>query len=223
MNVLADKIIIFRAIGKTFKNCGGASGAQNSSLASDQAFQKTMTSNYQTEFGQSEALFNNLTQGLQAITQAGPSQQGFSPAELAAKNSQNINAAAASNQKIQTAIGENAAGQGVSGAPGVESGIVQAERAQAATDVDTAMNNRAADITQQNYETGRQNYWKATQGTEAAPGAFFDPLSQTAGQVTNAGKATSDQANAVQQANEQGLMSTIGMATGLAGDVAGAF
>ena len=96
-------------------------------------------------------------QDLQGIINAGPSQQGI-PTELAAQNSQAINAAAASNQKAQQEIGLNAA-KGTAN-PGVESGVTQAERSSAATAVDTNLNNTEANITQKNYDIGRQNYWR---------------------------------------------------------------
>jgi len=222
MNVLADKIIIFRDLGAVFKNCGGVTAGQTQQLAADQAFQKMMTSDYQTTFGQDQQLFNNLTTGLSQITAAGPGQQGYTAPELASLNSQNINAAAASNSKLQTAIGENAATKGTAD-PGVESGVVQAERAAAATNVDTAMNNRAAEITQQDYATGRQNYWDATKGLESAPGAFQDPASQFANATSNSYKNTGSQADANQQASQEGIDSTLGLITGLASSGATAF
>lgn len=214
-----NSITIFRAIGSVFKNCGGATGGQKSSLAADQAFQRVLATDYQTTFGQNQALFNNLTTGLQQITNAGASQTGFSPAELAAKNSQAINAAAAGNQKIQTAIGENAAAKGTAD-PGVESGIVQAERAAAETGVDTALTNQEANITEQNYATGRQNFWNATKGLEEAPGAFENPSSTAANAGSNANSVANQEANAIQQANQEGIDSTLGLIQGLASNAA---
>jgi len=222
MNIFIDELVIFRDLGQIFKNCGGATGGQKGSLAADQAFQKIMSTDYQTEFGENQSLFNNLTTGLQQITSAGPNQEGYSPAELASFNSQNINAAAASNQKLQTVIGENAATKGTAD-PGVESGVEQAERAAAATNVDTAMNNRAAEITQQNYATGRQNYWDASKSLEAAPGAFEDPTSGAANATNNSNNVNNQEANAIQQADQEGIDSTLGLVTGLASDAATGF
>ena len=222
MNALVDNLYIFRYLGRIFTNCGGATGGQAASLGSDQAFQKTMLGDYNTEFGENQALMNNLTRNLQTTINAGVGQQGFAAPELASMNSQNINAAAASNAKLQTAIGENAAGKSTAD-PGVESGVLQAEKAAAATQVDTSMNNTAANITQANYNTGRQNYWSAVKGQEEAPSAFETPLSQTASAVNNSNSITGSQANAIQQADQEGIDSTLGLVTGLAGDAAGGF
>ena len=202
--------------GPSWKNCGDT-GGQKDALASDQAFQKTLTSAYGTEFGTNMALMNNLTSNLGQIVNAGASQQGFSPAELAAKNSQAINSAAASNQKLQTVIGENAATHS-GGAPGVESGIVQAERAAAATQVDTGLNNTEAGITQQNYDVGRQNYWNAVKGQEEAPSAFESPINQAGSDVNTGNQNTDTQANA-NAASSTGT-ELLGLGEGLASDAA---
>lgn len=195
--------------------CGTSSG-QEGALASDQAFQKTLTSNYAKEFGQNQTLMNNLTTNLGGIISAGPGQQGFTAPELAAKNSQAINSAAASNQKLQTVIGENGAKSG--GAPGVESGVQQAERASAATAVDTGLNNTEANITNENYDVGRQNYFNAVGAQEKAPGAFEDPTNQMAGEVTGANNATAGQAN--QNAADSTGTEMLGLGEGLASDTA---
>jgi hypothetical protein len=208
--------INLRYIGDVWKNCGPSVG-QQSSLHTDQAFQTTLNTNYGDVFGENMGLMKNLTAGLNQIIGAGPGQQGFSPAELAAKNSQNINAAAASNQKIQTEIGEQGAKSGVASS-GVESGIEQAERATAATQVDTNMNNTAANITNENYATGRANYEAAVGQEEAAPAAFEDPANQAAGEVNSANSGTASQANA--NAADSTGTELLGLTEGLASDAA---
>jgi hypothetical protein len=207
--------LIFK--GETWRNCG-ASGGQKAALKSDQAFQQVMSSDYSTTFGENQEMMKNLSGNLNEIIGAGSGQQGFSADELAAMNSQNINAAAASNQKIQTAIGENAASHG-SATPGVESGVVQAEKAAAQTSVDTNMNNQAANITQANYATGRQNYWSAVGEDEKLPSAFESPSAQFASGVNAANENVNTQANANEAANN----SWQGLVTGLAGDAASAY
>ena len=202
--------------GDTWKNCGPTSG-QTGALAADQAFQSTLSNSYATEFGENQALMKNLTTNLGQIVAAGPGQQGYTPTELAAQNSQAINAAAAGNQKLQTAIGENAAAHG-GGAPGVESGVEQAEKAAAATTEDTQLANTEANITNANYATGRQNYWSAVQGQMQAPGAFENPTNAAASSVNAANE------NAGQLAQQEAASSTgnelLGLGEGLASDAA---
>lgn len=215
MIAMAD-IKQFQFTGDIWKNCG-ASGGQEAALTNDLNFNKMMMGNYSTVFSQNQGFLKSLMANLQPIVNAGAGQQGFTPTELAAKNSQNINAAAASNQKVQQSIGESAAASNAT--PGVESGITQSERAAAATAIDQNMNNQAANITQQNYDVGRQNFWDATNLTATAPAALENPGTSAASQVNNSDANTSEQANANESANN----SWQGLVTGLAGDAATAF
>jgi len=207
-----------RYIGPSWKNCGDTAG-QTSALASDQAFQAQMKNTYSSEFGNNMTLMNNLTSNLGSIISGGPSQQGMSATELASENSQAINQAAAANKNVQQAIGENAA-KGTA-TPGIESGITQAERAQASTNIENQLGNTEAGITQKNYDIGRQNYWSAVSGQENAPGAFENPLSQTANAVTGANEAVDQQANA-NAASSTGT-ELLGLGEGLLSDAATAY
>lgn len=216
MTTVAD-FLIFK--GPSWKNCGNTAG-QKSALQNDQAFSALMKGSYSQEFGENQALMNSLTTNLGGIINAGPGQQGETPTELAAQNSQAINAAAASNQKIQQEIGVQGAKSGTAN-PGVESGVEQAERANAATAVDTNLNNTEANITQHSYDIGRQNYWNAVGEQEKAPGAFEDPSNQAANAVTGANQNTDTQANA-NAASSTGT-EMLGLGEGLAADAASAF
>lgn len=207
-----------RYIGDVWKNCGPTAG-QKSALETDQAFSKTLGSSYNEVFSENQDLMKGLTTGLSGIIQAGPSQQGFTPQQLAAENSQAINAGAASNQKIQQEIGLN--GAKGSANPGVESGVEQAERSAAATSVDQNLNNTEANITQKNYDTGRQNYWSAVGAQEAAPGAFENPATSVANAATGSNSVSDTQAN--NNAQDSTGNELLGLGEGLAGDVATAY
>jgi hypothetical protein len=208
-------ILNLRYTGGTWRNCG-PSAAQSAATTADANFSKTLNASYNEVFSENQGLMQNLTSGLTGIINAGPNQQGFSPEELAAQNSQAINAAAAGNQKVQQEIGLNAA-KGTAN-PGVESGVTQAERSSAATGVDTNLSNTEANITNANYTTGRQNYWSAVGAQEAAPGAFENPSNQTASTVTGSNEAAGQQANAT--AADSTGNELLGLGEGLAGDVA---
>lgn len=216
MNALiTSKDFIFK--GSVWKNCGASAG-QETALAQDQSFSKMMGADYSQNFAQNQQLFNNLNTNLGKITSAGVGQQGYTAPELTSMNSQAINAAAASNQKTQAAIGEQNAGKS-NATPGIESGVESAERASAATQADTALNNQEAGITQQNYATGRQNYWQAMGEQAKLPGEIQAPEAEFANAATGSNQTTDTQANANEAANNawQGLV------TGLAGDAATAF
>jgi hypothetical protein len=205
----------FVQVGNTWKNCGNTPG-QTGALAADQAFQKTLNSNYAQVFGENQDMLQNLQTSLTPIISAGPSQQGFSPEELAAQNSQAINNAAASNRDVQQAIGEEAGTRGA--VPGVESGVTQAAKASAAASVENNLSNTEANITNANYATGRQNYWSSVDKELAAPGAFESPATSLANAETNANQVAGDQANANQKSDLGS--SLLGLGEGLAQDAA---
>jgi hypothetical protein len=213
----------FVQVGNTWKNCGNTPG-QTGALAADQAFQKTLNSNYAQVFGENQDMLSNLNTSLEPIISAGPSQQGFSPEELAAQNSQAINNAAASNKNVQQAIGENAAAMGPGGTgsasavPGVESGVTQAAKASAAASVENNLSNTEANITNANYATGRQNFWNAVTRDEAAPSAFESPATSLANAETSANQVEGDQANANQKSDLGS--SLLGLGEGLSQDAA---
>jgi hypothetical protein len=206
-----NSILIFK--GPSWRNCGASEGQENA-LASDTAFQATVTNQYAALAGQNSAILNTLTTGATAIFNGGPSQQGESPAELAVQNSQAINNAAAANKQVQQEIGEKAATNGV--VPGVESGVVQAIRANASTAIANNLSNQESNITQQNYEIGRQNYNNAAKLLETAPAEIESATNQAAGVVNNANSITGTQANENQKANSQWE----GLVSSLAGDAA---
>lgn len=195
----------------------GTTGAQKSILTADQNLGQELRNAYATDFGESQQLFQELHSSLDSIVAAGPSQEGMSPTELAAENSQAINSAAAANKQVEQAIGENAAKSGA--APGVETGIEQAEKAGAATQVESNLANKEADITQQDYAIGRQNFDKAVGEEEGLAGATFNPATSAGGAAVGAEEAAGTQANANQQASD----SWMGLVGGLAGSAAGMF
>jgi hypothetical protein len=196
--------------GKRFMNCS-PTGDQKSALANDQAFGAMLRSSYGTDFAEAQGLFNELHSNLASVIAAGASQEGMSPAEKAARNSQAINSAAASNKNIQAAIGEKASMN--TGAPaGVESGIVQSERANAAASVENNLSNEEANITQENYKLGRENYDTALKADMELPAKTMDPVTSAGGQVNQADKVTNDQTNE----NAKASSSWMGLVGGLA-------
>lgn len=194
--------------GETFRNC--VSGAQKSALSADQTFGSTLRSSYGTDFSEAQGIFNGLNGGLESIVAAGPSQTGESPTEVAAKNSQAINNAAASNKNIQAAIGEKADAGGAT--PGVESGVTQAVRAGAEAQVENNLSNTEAGITEKNYDTGRQNYWSAVKGQEDLPAKVFSPVTSAGEAGNEADQITGKQADA----NAASSSSWMGLVGGLA-------
>lgn len=208
-------MVNFIYIGVSFLNCG-PSGGQKSALGSDAAFRTRLTGAYATDFADAKNLFDELHTNMEQISAKGPSQEGFSAEEKAARTSENLNQTAAENKHVQQLIGEKAA---VTGAvPGVESGVTQAVRANAATAAENAMNTRGAKITEEDYAVGRENYNRAVAGELALPAATMNPVTSAGGAVTGAAKVEGDQANE----NAAASSSWMGLVGGLAGSLGGA-
>ena len=203
--------INFKYVSPTYKNCK-PSAAQQQALATDTSWHNTLESSYDSTFGKATAMYNSLKSGLDAIR---TSTSAYSAPVLASMNAQTLNTAAANIAKLNASIGRNAAKGSVT--PGVESGIVQAEKAGAATQVMGTMANEQANITQKNAQLGIEERDKAI-GAEENLGKVFEPANQIGGEVTKANQVTADQANI----NAQESRSWMGMVGGLAdADVGG--
>ena len=187
---------------------------QKNALASDQAFGKEISQNYGTDFSEAQGIFNSLNGNMEAIVAKGPGQQGDTPEELAAKNSQVVENAAASNKNINASIRQKAAMSGA--APGVESGATEGAVAGSEAKVENNLSNQEAGITQENYATGRQNYDTAVSGEMKLPAATMDPVNQAAGEVNSANQTTGKQADA----NAESSNSWMGLVGGLVGSAA---
>lgn len=217
-------LITFQYVGPTYTNCD-PSGAQKAALASDQSWQKTLTSSYSSVFGLGSAMYKTLSGGLDTIIAKGANAMGYSPEELAAKNAQAINTAAASAKAVSASIGRAAAKSGAT--PGVESGIVQAERAGANTAIMSNLANKEADITEKGYEVGREEFNTAVKEKEGSLSSSFSPSTAMGSDINAANKITADQANENQAVSSSWMGMVGGLADaavgGLTGGISGMF
>jgi hypothetical protein len=200
------KIFAFKYIGKTYKNCS-PNAAQRTALASDTSWQNLLKGSYGQVFGQDTAMYNKLDASLSSIAN---SINGFTAPELASMNAQTLNTAAANAAKVSAAIGTQAA-RG-SATPGVESGIEQAERASANTQILGTAANEQAQITQKNAELGIQERDKALSEMSGLSSKVYSGSTGMAGEETQAENVTQQQANT----NAQESRSWVGMLGGLA-------
>jgi len=201
-----------RYIGTIYKNCD-PSGAQQAALKGETDFANTMKAAYGQVFGAGSTIFNSLKAGWDKIINT---THGMTPDELAARRSEISTQAAANNIKVQQAIGRNAAmGSAV---PGVESGVAQAEKAQAATDIATKESTAQEQLTGQDYDIGRQMRVTGMEAEAKLPGEAFSPAAEFATGTENAMKLESEQANA----NEAASSSWMGLVGGLADKAVGA-
>lgn len=130
-----------------------------------------MNNDFSERFGEQSDVFKNLTSQLTPIANLGPNQQGFSPQELAAMNSQAINNAGAASRNAQQSVGNALAGQGGGGTSGLVSGIESQIRGTVASNSANELASAQNQITQNNYETGRQNFWQSTAGEQTLANA----------------------------------------------------
>jgi hypothetical protein len=122
-------------------------------------------------FAGSNSVFNNIMNSMQTIVSGGPSQAGFSQAELNARqaSAEQAGATEARNLKGAAASGAAAIGGGntVTPAGSTQATVMSAEQ-KAAADTAAAQN----EIQQENYATGRQNFFQAAGAEEQAPNVF---------------------------------------------------
>lgn len=144
-------------------------------------------------FGDASGIFNDLKTSLSSIVKGGPSQQGWSQAEINAVNSQIVDQAASSARNVKAATGNAVAaiGGGNSVSP---SGLEATVNTEANLGVEAEKSRQLNQAVVQNYETGRQNYFQAV-GDESHLTDVFNS-SNNANQVAQKGF---DQAEQSQQ------------------------
>lgn len=194
----------------------GASSQQKQIEQGQQNFFNQLTQQATQVFGGASSVFKSLVNTFTPTVAAGPNQQGFSPAELSAMQSQAITGTGQAYANAKAAVGNQEAAFG-GGNVTLPSGVNEA------TDVGLAIagaNETAGSlnqITQENYAVGRQNYENAVKGLAQAPDVF-NPASSAAGEATGAGTAAANTANQIAQEGNS-WMSAVG---GILGGVAGA-
>lgn len=203
-----------QAIGPRFRNCG-ASALQNQ-LASEQTqFYSTLTNAFNETFPEQQQILSALTSEFQPILEAGPNQEGFSPAEESAMRTEATDLTARGANQADVALNakeaENGGGAFIpSGAnTELEAGLLSS----AANENSTLQSN----ITQANYATGRENFLTAAQelgGTAAEE----NPLG-FAGAATGAGSAANTTEQDIAQENSAWMGPVFGLLGGLGSSV----
>jgi hypothetical protein len=150
---------------------------------------------------------------LSPILEAGVGQQGFTPAELAARNTQAINTTAGNYRNAAQAVGSQLAGRG-GGGNGLQSGIDQQIKASLASQAAGNLSNAQNQITAENYATGRQNFFQANAGMNALAG--LENPEQFASLGNQANNTAFGEANQIQQQNQALAKDIAGGVTSLA-------
>jgi len=148
-----------------------------------QQFTQQVTSEAGTVFGAANTVFNNIMNAVGGIVKAGASQLGFSTGELNAKNAAVVQGGATEARNLEAAAASGAAaigGGNVALPGGATAAAKQTAAIQAASDTATAENQ----ITEADWETGRQNFWAGIGAEGKAPGVYdvANSFNKTAGQ-----------------------------------------
>lgn len=169
----------------------GSNQQQQQITDEQQQFYKTLTDQYNTIFGQNQAITGALTSEFMPILQAGPSQTGFDPSQETAMRTQNTENVATNYAQAQKATAQILAARGGGNTllPSSVSANLLAANTNAAAAQRAAGENQ---ITQQNYAQGYQN-WQAAANVLGSTAGLLNPTGYS-GQATGAGSAASTSA-----------------------------
>lgn len=191
----------------------GATAAQDQLQASQAQFYSTLTSEYNTVFGENQGILNSLTKSFQPILDAGINQQGFSAPELQNLNSQAETGTGANYAAAKASLANTEAAEG-GGNTFMPSGAKQELNAQLAQSGAAEASNLSSNIVSADYQSGRENYLNAA-GVLGGVASQLNPEGM-AGAATGAGTAEGTTANQIAQEGNS-WMSLVGAGVGAAG------
>lgn len=195
--------------------CGATPGQQQLATEQTSSF-NTLMQQAQTQFGNASGVFNDLVSSFSPIVAAGPNQQGFSPAEVSAMNSQAITSTGQAYRNEKAAVGNAESAFGGGNNSDTSGGATVGENLSLAENAGNQTASELNQIQQANYQTGRANYFQAASGLANAP-SVFGTANQAGTVATNAGEAAEKSQNDVASQDN----SWVGAVTGALGNVAG--
>lgn len=196
--------------------CGGASGQQQEAYNEQVNTEKILSADFNKEFQGNQSILDGITQSLQQITTEGAGQFGFTPEEVAAKNTEAATSISAAGRQASGIAGEELAAQG-GGNVNIPSGAKAAILGSEAEKQAQQLSNAQMGIQQQGYETGRQNYFQAQSELASAPGQLENPTTDMASRVTGSEELAGQTANEITQANNAWIAPVAGLVGGIAG------
>lgn len=202
----------------------GPSNSEQQLEASQASLAQILQQDYSTRFAQQSAALDALNTSLSPIVAAGVNQQGFNPAELAARTTNAINTTAGNFRSAKQEAQTTLAGQGGGGTSGLASGVDKQIQGSIASEAAGQLSQEENQIAQENYATGRQNFFAAESGQRALAG-MYDPTAFGA-EASKTGESAFSMADTIQQQESQkwadiGNMVGVG-ASVLSGGLAGA-
>jgi hypothetical protein len=177
----------------------GATEQQTQISDAEQQFYTNLTQQYNTVFGENQAITGALTSAFTPILEAGPSQTGFAPTEENALQTQNTENVATNYAQAQKATADILAARG-GGNTLLPSGVDSTLLAQNANQAAAARASGQNAITQANYAQGYQN-WTTAANILGNTAGLLNP-------VNYATTANTSGSNAATAANNIALAST---------------
>jgi hypothetical protein len=192
----------------------GASAAQEQLQQSESDFYNTMTQDYNTTFGENQAIMSTLTTALNPIVAAGPNQMGFNSAELNNLNSTALQGTGQTYANASKALKEQQASSG-GGNSYLPSGVQSQQQQSLATSAANQESNQLLGIQQAGYQQG-YNMYNSAMGGLAGVAGMESPTAYSSA-ATGAAGAANTEANAVTQANDAWAQNLSGLASGAMG------
>jgi hypothetical protein len=196
------------------ERCCGATQGQNNALNQQTSLTQQMTQQGQQIFGNSSQVFNDLIGSLSPTVAAGPSQQGFSQAELSNLNSSAITQTGQSYQNEKSAVGNAMAASG-GGTSALPSGATEGADFSLAENAGNQTASQLSQIKQADYQQGEQNYNTALSGMESATGVF-NPATSAGSAASSAAENEATTANQIATQNNSWVQGVTGALGGIA-------
>jgi hypothetical protein len=201
--------------GPLILGCGAPQGQQNLAAAQS-SYYNTLTSQAEQEFGQASALASEFKNEFEPIFAKGPSQQGWSPEEATAVNT---NILTTEGQAVQNAL--QASNLKTNALGGGNEYVPQGTVKEMQTGVNVSGAEATAQAQQQaliqNYEQGFKNFEMAATGLGEIP-ALYSGSTGAAGAATQGGSAASQTYNEIAQESFAPWGAALGAVGSLAGD-----
>ena len=191
--------------------CKGATSTQEKLQTEEANFYQTMTQDYNTTFGENQAIMGTLTKSLNPIVAAGPNQMGFNTAELNNLNSQALQGTGQGYASASQALKEQQAATG-GGNSYLPSGVQSQQQAGLASAAANQESTELLGIQQAGYQQGYNTYENALGQLEGV--ATGDSATNYSNSANSSAGAANTEANAVQQDDQQMWNNITGVISG---------
>jgi hypothetical protein len=196
--------------------CGPSSGEVAVGQDQTNLLNQIMNEN-STVFGESQGILSSLNSAFQPILAGGPNQTGFSQAEDTSLNTEATEQTAQNYTQAKKELQEDQAADG-GGNDFVPSGVDASQKESLDALAAQTQSQQQQTILQNNYATGRQNFYTAAGGLQGVA-TSLNPTG-TADAAVGAGSAASTTQNEISENSNSVWTSVLGALGGVAGAAA---